>query len=399
MPYRRPELKDRPLTWPYRADPPHRYWGLYRRYQERGGLIDLEDDIRGFVAGGNVGDISRFYFFCMAFDHIHKEGLPGDLAELGVYRGHTASLLARFARRLERRAYLLDTFEGFDKSDLSGVDAGQPVQFTDTSLDAVRRLVGDANVEFIKGRFPDTAASLPETSYCLVHIDCDLYAPITSGLEYFYPRLVPGGFLIVHDYSSLAWSGAELAVDHFFSSKPEAIVPLTDGAGSIVIRKMRDPSTLRSSGTRKRRPQLPGNWVGAPHIVDFLGEGWSGSEEWGVWAVGFSHELIFELPAQLDGDLVLHADVHAPLTGPIQDQEVKILVDGHEVGNWRFTTEQNRNVRSVRVPRGLIPSSDVPTLTVQFKPLRVVRPVDFGDLHGDVRQLSMALHRIKRGQV
>jgi hypothetical protein len=389
--------KDRPSSWPYRADPPHRYWGLYQRYQERGGLIDLEEDIRGFVAGANIGDISRFYFFCIALDHIHKEGLAGDFAELGVYRGHTASLLARFARRIGRTAYLLDTFQGFDASDLSGVDAGQPVQFTDTSLEAVRSLVGDANVKFIKGRFPDTAVSLPETSYCLVHIDCDLYAPITSGLKYFYPRLVPGGFLIVHDYSSLAWSGAEQAVDDFFADKPEAIVPLTDGAGSVVIRKMHDPSVRRGSMIQKGRPKIPEDWVGAPGIVDFLGEGWSGCEEWGLWAIGFSHRITFELPSQLDDDFVLDADVHAPLTGPVQEQEIKIFVEGHEIGDWRFTSDQNRDIRSVRVPRGTTPLSGASILTIEFRPLRVVRPVDLGGLQNDVRQLSMALHRIRRG--
>jgi hypothetical protein len=280
--------RTRPAAWPYRADPPQRYWGNYHRYIERGGLIDLEADIPGFVADGNVGDISRFYFFCLAFDQINKEALQGDLAELGVYRGHTASLLAKMARRLGRTAFLLDTFEGFEPSDLRGIDAGQKMQFADTSLDAVRTRVGEQAVRFVKGHFPETASELPDTSYCLVHIDCDLYAPILSALEYFYPRLAPGGFLIIHDYSSLAWDGAERAIDQFFADKPEAIIPLTDGAGSVVIRKARPPGAQFGWVGQKRQAMFSGEWfpVGQGRMADDLVEGWGGREDWGVWGSG-----------------------------------------------------------------------------------------------------------------
>lgn len=91
----------RPAHWPYRADPPGRYWGAGHVYQARGGQVRLEDDIRGFIAHGqNEGDISRFYFFCLAFDQLIKEGVRGDVAELGTYQGNTASMLATMARRM-----------------------------------------------------------------------------------------------------------------------------------------------------------------------------------------------------------------------------------------------------------------------------------------------------------
>src|SRR5207248_7887845 len=103
----------------------------------------------------------------LALDQIMKEELPGDLAEIGVYRGETATLIATIARRLGKAAWLLDTFEGFDPRDLQGIDYGQNEQFNDTSLDSVRSLVGDDNVHFIKGYFPDTAVQMPsDLSYC-----------------------------------------------------------------------------------------------------------------------------------------------------------------------------------------------------------------------------------------
>jgi hypothetical protein len=182
--------------WPYTADPPQRYLG--KHYLRRGGVVLLEDFISGFVAGGeNHHDMARFFFFCLTFDQLVREGVDGDLVELGAYKGHTATLLAKMARKLGTTAYILDTFTGFDPADVVGVDASVNVtQFRDTSLEAVRALVGEDNVRYIKGRFPQTAGQLPaDGRYCLVHIDCDLYAPIFSALQYFYPRVVPGGFL------------------------------------------------------------------------------------------------------------------------------------------------------------------------------------------------------------
>jgi Macrocin-O-methyltransferase (TylF) len=390
--------RDRPASWPYRADPPQRYWGHYRRYQERGGLVDLQDDIGGFVSGGQIGDISRFYFFCLAFDQIRKEGLAGDLAELGVYQGHTATLIARAARRLGRNAYLLDTFQGFDQSDFRGLDSDQKMQFSDTSLDAVRKRVGDENVRFIKGHFPGSAAALPDTSYCLVHIDCDLYAPIFSALEYFYPRVVPGGFLIIHDYSSLAWDGAERAVDEFFADKPEGLIPLTDGAGSVVVRKAHQPATDGDWLSRKRSSQFTDDWTPAANgrIADLLGAGWSGPEEWGIWAVGTEHELMLSLLSPPAGDVIMEVDVHAPLRGTFQEQEIAVFVGGQQLGTWRFTAQTNRGIRTVVIPQALIPHTVNPLIHLELKPKFSVRPADLDDHSSDARLLSMALHRIRR---
>jgi hypothetical protein len=86
--------------------------------------------------------------------------------------------------------------------------------FSDTSLESVRSLVGEKNVSFIKGRFPGTANAIPDAErFCLVNLDCDLYAPFSAALQYIYPRLLPGGFLIMHDYSSLHSPLIEKAID------------------------------------------------------------------------------------------------------------------------------------------------------------------------------------------
>jgi hypothetical protein len=186
----------------------------------------------------NCGDLSRFYGICLNVTQICRDQIPGDFVELGVYKGNSAGVLATFARQQNRRLFLFDTFGGFDNRDLQGIDAKRPQAFCDTSIDAVRNLVGAIGVTFVQGYFPDSIQGLDmPAAIAVAHIDCDLYAPIKAGLESFYPRLSPGGILVVHDYSSGYWSGATAAVDEFCMTIPEKPVLLSDKCGTVIIRK------------------------------------------------------------------------------------------------------------------------------------------------------------------
>lgn len=216
------------------------------RYSENLSVYDKEPRLKSsmdslsFYAGNhtnNCGDSVRLNFLRLTCDQLLKEGISGSIAELGVYKGNTAYIFADLARQFNTTAYLLDTYNGFPNEDLIG-ETKQHQKFTDTSLESVRSLVGEKNVSFIEGYFPETASAIPdEERFCLVHLDCDLYAPFSAALEYFYPRLLPGGFLIMHDYSSLHWRLVEKAVDDFFADKPERPILIPDKSGTAVIRK------------------------------------------------------------------------------------------------------------------------------------------------------------------
>ena len=187
----------------------------------------------------NCGDIARFYAFFLNVNHVLQGGIPGDLVELGVYRGNSAAMLAALARDHGRHVYLFDTFTGFDERDLRGVDAGRKHRgFEDTSVEALMRLVGTDSVTCIQGFFPDSLAkvTLP-AQIAVVHIDCDLYEPMKAGLEIFYPLVSPGGILILHDYSSGQWLGTTQAVDEFFADRPEKPILIPDKSGSAIVRK------------------------------------------------------------------------------------------------------------------------------------------------------------------
>ena len=229
------------MIWPgsYLAKIPDRYSEHYERYASEGGQMRFSD-INKFVKGNsaNNADFPRLLALNLVRDQILKEKIIGDVAELGVYKGNTAFLLAELAKKLGSNAYLFDTFEGFHPDDLDGIDKDRDQQFADTSVKAVRSLINLENIRMIEGHFPESTKSLtPNLTFCLVHIDCDLYLPFRAALSYFYPRLVPGGFLIMHDYFGFYWSGVEKAVDEFLADKPERIVPIPDKSGTAVLRK------------------------------------------------------------------------------------------------------------------------------------------------------------------
>lgn len=186
----------------------------------------------------NAGDAARLWALILNIKDVLERGVQGDFAELGVWRGNTAVVLAHYGRG--RNIYLFDTFEGFDARDLTGMDAGQQPRFSDTSLELVRRTIADEHdvCDYVKGRFPDTLANEHrEARYAVVNIDCDLQEPTAVALAFFYPRLNPGGVMFVHDYGNAFWPGVRAAVDAFCAEQGLYPVLMSDKSGSVVFRK------------------------------------------------------------------------------------------------------------------------------------------------------------------
>ncbi len=52
------------------------------------------------------------------------------------------------------------------------------------------------------------------------HIDVDIYAAVRDCLEYLYPRMAPGGMIVLDDYGFPSCPGARRAVDEFFAGRP-----------------------------------------------------------------------------------------------------------------------------------------------------------------------------------
>lgn len=170
---------------------------------------------------------------------IEARKLPGAVAELGVYQGAFAAEINRLFPT--RTLYLFDTFTGFSQAD---VDAEKNFcartraaagDFSDTSVEQVRsRLPHPEQAVFFKGCFPDTLpADLPDLAF--VSLDPDLYEPVLAGLHAFWPRLVPGGAILIHDYNSTQFEGVGQAVRAFCREHGLNVLPLPDLHGSAVL--------------------------------------------------------------------------------------------------------------------------------------------------------------------
>lgn len=172
-------------------------------------------------------------------DRITENGIEGALAELGTYRGDFAwQLNERFP---DRKLYLFDTFDGFDERDIRverqvGSSRAAAHDFSNTrDRDVLARMPYEDQVVIRKGFFPETAQGLEER-FALVSIDVDLYAPTLAGLEYFCPRLVKGGAILLHDYNSLQFDGVRKAVEEYERRHGMLpLIPLSDLHGTAVI--------------------------------------------------------------------------------------------------------------------------------------------------------------------
>jgi O-methyltransferase len=184
-------------------------------------------------------DKNRFYSLWLQLERIKRQEISGNLAELGVYKGHTAKLIHHACP--DRTLYLFDSFEGLPKQvireDCDGTVRPQTVHFENTSPAGVINYIdGNEQVLVREGVFPETANGLENESFALVHLDADLYQSTLDGLQFFYPRLTPGGCIIVHDYNH-NWEGVTKAVDEFATTVPEVFVEMPDMYGSVVLIK------------------------------------------------------------------------------------------------------------------------------------------------------------------
>ena len=151
--------------------------------------------------------------------------LPGDFAEVGVYRGGSARFLCE--EKGDTTLRLFDTFAGLPEGSEVDGNVFRKNQYA-CSQPAVSNYLKDFdNIHYYEGLFPDSTEGVEEVceaSYSLAHFDVDLYEGTLACLEFFYPRMVAGGVMITHDYSIL--EGVRKAFDEFFADKPEGLIEM-----------------------------------------------------------------------------------------------------------------------------------------------------------------------------
>lgn len=161
--------------------------------------------------------------------------VEGDVAECGVFRGAGLLALALYAtqRGIGKTFHGFDSFEGFAPTIATDMEMGGahlnckvPGGMNETSYELVSakiRALKLRNVRLYRGFFEKTLGLCPAKSFAFVHLDCDAYDPYLECLEFFYPRLSPGGIILLDEYSDPAWPGCNKAVDEFLAGRPERL--------------------------------------------------------------------------------------------------------------------------------------------------------------------------------
>lgn len=171
---------------------------------------------------------------------IYYNNVDGAIAEVGVYRGWFANHMSRLMP--DRTLYLYDTFNGFDSRDITEEETAFSESFrkktnlNDTTIElAMANIAYRKNVIIKKGYFPDTVEDVPEQNYAFVSLDTDLYKPILAGLEYFYPRLSPGGYIFVDDLRHPELLGVRKAVIDYCKQNKISYMSLPDGSDATAV--------------------------------------------------------------------------------------------------------------------------------------------------------------------
>lgn len=172
-------------------------------------------------------------------------GIPGDVVELGTYRGGTAAVLAAALLRASagRSLWLFDSFQGLPETTANdegewhggrrwhadpkkaarrrgGAGLGRLIasdidRASAMDVHAALAAVGydPVRAHVIPGWFQETLARRASAPIALLHLDADWYESTKLGLETFYDQISPGGYVVLDDYGT--WIGCARATDEF----------------------------------------------------------------------------------------------------------------------------------------------------------------------------------------
>ncbi|SDN00430.1 O-methyltransferase [Lentzea albidocapillata subsp. violacea] len=188
-------------------------------------------------------------YWALSTNLIHK--VPGAIVELGCNAGLTSVWLARIIQDLapERELHLFDSFEGLPQpgvldSYLKEGDCLASIDQLKMNFDAWELPQPEVHQGWFEQTLPDGCP--PEI--CFAYLDGDFYDSITTSLTHVYPKLAPGGVILVDDYCDLdanprAWDGlpgVKKACDDYFGENAPQLEVL-GGVGDLSLALIRKP--------------------------------------------------------------------------------------------------------------------------------------------------------------
>ena len=188
---------------------------------------------------------ARLEALISAVQHVAGARLPGAVVECGVWRGGSMMAVALTLQRCnaaDRDLYLFDTFTGMTEPTPEDVDSGYDgfalkhmwerrrrgeMNWIGVPADEVRAAMASTGypaerVQLVPGPVEATLPEQAPESIALLRLDTDWYASTRHEMEHLYPRLVPGGILLLDDYGH--YPGARRAVDEYLAAHDEHVL-------------------------------------------------------------------------------------------------------------------------------------------------------------------------------
>lgn len=159
--------------------------------------------------------------------------VPGDVIEFGCYAGTTSLFIRRLldeqGQSGARAFHVYDSFAGLppkahqDQS-AAGVDfaAGKLAVSKKTFVAEFRAARLQLPVVH-KGWFNDLGTQDVPATIAFAFLDGDFYDSIYTALGLVWPRMQPGGLVLIDDYQRAELPGATTAVSDFFGGRPPAL--------------------------------------------------------------------------------------------------------------------------------------------------------------------------------
>jgi O-methyltransferase len=144
------------------------------------------------------------------------DGVAGDFIETGVWRGGACILMRAVLKAwgvTDRRVFVADSFAGLpppnaalypaDANDKHHTFAELAVSVEQVKAHFERYDLLDEQVVFLKGWFKDTLPAAPLQKLAVARLDGDMYESTMDAIKVLYPKLSPGGFLIIDDFGAV----------------------------------------------------------------------------------------------------------------------------------------------------------------------------------------------------
>jgi len=167
---------------------------------------------------------------------VESLSVHGEIIELGVWRGATTRRIGAVMKKsgVDKKIYACDSFEGFGTDTITNEDtslfrSANRLKKKFTAAGDVPKVLeqffGHYKIKgfCIEGFFSNSLKAIEGEKFCFAHVDCDAYSSHVDCLNFIYPRLSPGGYIVFDDYNEKKWPGATKAIDEFFDDKPENI--------------------------------------------------------------------------------------------------------------------------------------------------------------------------------